>query len=177
MASPSTYETRGQWAWSIIGGSGTPAIATGTASEFTIEGLEREVDQDRRPGAGGALSYAGDFNPITATLSLMSITDGVRSAAMESVCSNATINASAVFQNTRDACDIGTYSISMRGILIKYPIGWKFSTDKGEVELVLGVNYYTETFKGKTFTYNPDEMEWIWNGTNLWANRKLALGV
>lgn len=177
MPAPPAYQVRNQWTYSLVGGGGSPANCFGTASELKIEGLEREVDSDRRPGAAGAIHYGGDFNPITATITLSSITDSLRSAVLESVCSNIVLAASAVFENARDACDIATYTVSMRGIVTKYPIGWQLSNELAKNELVIGVNSFSETWKGKQFTYDPDDLIWNWNGTNLWAARRTALGM
>ncbi|MBW4626538.1 MAG: phage major tail tube protein [Brasilonema octagenarum HA4186-MV1] len=177
MPLPIEYKIKGQWAVSMVGGGATPATFTGAASEFTIDGLEREADDDRRPGAAGAISYQGDFNAMKATIKLMGITDALRDACMESVCSNVTFTLSAVAENKRDACDIATFAATLRGIILKYPIGWQFKNETAENEIVLGVNYYQDVWKGKTFEYDPDNMLWNWKGTNLWAARKTALGM
>lgn len=177
MPLPVEYKIKGQWTFSMVGGAATPANGTGVASKFNIDGLEREVDDERRSGAAGAINYQGDFNAMKATITLMGITDSLRQACMESVCSNVTFTLSAIAENKRDACDIATYTVTLRGIIIKYPIGWQFSNDTAENEIVLGVNFYEDSWKGKIFRYSPDEMIWSWNGTNLWEARKTGLGI
>lgn len=178
MPLPATYKIRNQWSWSMVGGNGSAASGTGTASEIEIDGLERDVDDERRPGAAGSIHYGGDFEPMTATITLTSMTDSLRLAAFESVCNNnVSITLSAVMENIRDTCDIATYSAMMRGIIIKYPIGWSLSNETAENELVLGINYFTDTWKSKAFIYDPDNMIWSWNGVNLWQARKEALGI
>jgi hypothetical protein len=176
MALPATFRVQNQWSFSMVGGGGSPALGTGTASTFALSGLERESDSDRRPGAAGALFYGGDFNEVTATITLVSLTDSLRTAILESVCSNVTVTLSAIFEDVRDNCSIAAYTASMRGIITKYPM-FEFSSDRGEAELMIGVNRFEDAWKGKTWIYDPDNMIYSYNGVNLWADRKTALGI
>lgn len=177
MPLQATYKIKNQWTWSMVGGASSPALGTGTASELNIEGLTRELDDERRPGAAGSVNYQGDFEAMTATITLTSITDSIRQAIFESVCSNVTLTVSAVAENLRDACDTGTYAITMRGVISKFPIGWQLGNDTAENEIIMGVNYYSDTWRGNVFIYDPDDFVWSWKGTNLWLARKNALGI
>lgn len=171
------WSLKNKWKFGVIGGKGTAAECYGTASEFNIDGLERDSDEDARTGTAGMTHHGGEFGAITANITLTAITKSVRMALLESVCSNVTINLTAIFENIRDNCETEVYTAQMRGIINKYPIGWQLSNEAAENEIIMGVNYFKEIFLDDTFTYDPDEIIWQVNDTNYWADIKTGLGV
>lgn len=177
MPLPTVYSFRDVTV-TMSGGENDPADLTSVAKSIKLPALEREKDAEPRFGAAGAITYISSFKELECEMSLMGYTDSFHTACMRSVNKPISIIVTALGENVRDNSDIASLIITMRGPLIKFPTDISFEAQKvAEINLMMGVNYYRQVFKGATFEYDPDNMIWRVNTQNMWEARKTGLGI